>query len=67
MGRASIVAMSRVVASRLAYAHPGGRTMERFLMVLHDGTVLALPPDESAREALIEPARATDVRLAKVL
>ena len=43
------------------------RTMDRFLMVLHDGTVLSLPTYESALEALIVPARAAEVRLAKVL
>jgi ATPase subunit of ABC transporter with duplicated ATPase domains len=43
------------------------RTMDRFLMVMHDGTVLALPSYESALEALIEPGQAKDVRLAKVL
>ncbi len=43
------------------------RTMNRFLMVLHDGTVLSLPAYDAALEALSEPARATEVRLAKVL
>ena len=43
------------------------RTMDRFLMVLHDGTVLALPDYGSALEALIDPAHAADVRLAKPL
>jgi ATPase subunit of ABC transporter with duplicated ATPase domains len=43
------------------------RGMDRFLMILHDGTVLALPTYESALEALIDPARATGVRLAKVV
>jgi ATPase subunit of ABC transporter with duplicated ATPase domains len=43
------------------------RTMDRFLMVLHDGTVLALPDYDSALEALVEPGSATEVRLAKVL
>jgi ATPase subunit of ABC transporter with duplicated ATPase domains len=43
------------------------RTKDRFLMVLHDGTVLSLPSYESALEALIDPARAADVRLAKPL
>jgi ATPase subunit of ABC transporter with duplicated ATPase domains len=43
------------------------RTMERFLMVLHDGMVLSLPSYESALEALIDPAHAADVRLAKQL
>ena len=43
------------------------RTMDRFLMVLHDGMVLSLPSYESALEALIDPAHAADVRLAKPL
>ena len=43
------------------------RTMDRFLMVLHDGTVLSLPEYESALEALIDPEHAADVRLAKPL
>jgi ATPase subunit of ABC transporter with duplicated ATPase domains len=43
------------------------RTMDRFLMVLHDGGVLALPAYDSALEALLNPAAAVDVRLAKIL
>jgi ATPase subunit of ABC transporter with duplicated ATPase domains len=43
------------------------RTMDRFLMVLHDGSVLSLPSYESALEALVDPDRAADVRLAKAL
>jgi ATPase subunit of ABC transporter with duplicated ATPase domains len=43
------------------------RTMDRYLMVLHDGTVLSLPSYEVALEALIDPDRAAEVRLAKVL
>jgi ATPase subunit of ABC transporter with duplicated ATPase domains len=43
------------------------RRMDRFLMVLHDGAVLALPSYESALEALSTPERAADVRLAKQL
>ena len=34
-------------------------------MVLHDGTVLALPTYEAALEAMIDPAGATEVGLAK--
>ena len=43
------------------------RALDRHLMVLHDGTVLSLPDFESALEALLEPARAADVRLARAL
>ncbi|HEV7176553.1 MAG TPA: ATP-binding cassette domain-containing protein [Solirubrobacteraceae bacterium] len=43
------------------------RTMDRFLMVLHDGTVLSLPEYGAALEALIDPEHAADVRLAKPL
>jgi ATPase subunit of ABC transporter with duplicated ATPase domains len=43
------------------------RTMDRFLMVLHDGLVLSLPSYDSALQALIDPDRAAEVRLAKVL
>ncbi len=43
------------------------RTMDRFLMVLHDGAVLSLPVYDSALEALLNPTAAGEVRLAKVL
>jgi ATPase subunit of ABC transporter with duplicated ATPase domains len=43
------------------------RRMDRFLMVLHDGTVLALPDADSAAAALQDPGAARDVRLAKAL
>src|SRR3954466_9252657 len=43
------------------------RRLDRFLMVLHDGSVLALPTYEAALAALLAPADAPDVRLAKVL
>jgi ATPase subunit of ABC transporter with duplicated ATPase domains len=43
------------------------RTMDRFLMVMRDGTVLSLPSYDSALQALIDPDRAGEVRLAKVL
>jgi len=42
-------------------------TLDRFLMVLHDGGVLSFPAYEPALEALVDPARAADVRLAKLL
>ena len=43
------------------------RTMDRFLMVLHDGAVLSLPSYDSALQALMDPAHAGEVRLAKIL
>ena len=43
------------------------RTMNRYLMLLHDGTVLSLPSYDTALEALVQPDRAAEVRLAKVL
>ena len=43
------------------------RALDRFLMVLHDGTVLSLPEYEPALEALLDPERAIEVRLAKPL
>ena len=43
------------------------RTMDRFVMVLHDGAVLSLPSYEAALEALIDPAGAARIPLVKVL
>jgi ATPase subunit of ABC transporter with duplicated ATPase domains len=43
------------------------RRMDRFLMVLHDGSVLALPDFDSMMEALVEPELAREVRFAKLL
>lgn len=43
------------------------RRLDRFLMVLHDGTVLGLPDPDSALEALGDPDSAQKVRLAKTL
>jgi ATPase subunit of ABC transporter with duplicated ATPase domains len=42
-------------------------TLDRFLMVLHDGGVLSFPAYGPALEALVDPGRAADVRLAKLL
>jgi ATPase subunit of ABC transporter with duplicated ATPase domains len=42
-------------------------TLDRFLMVLHDGGVLSFPDYGPALEALVDPAHAADVRLAKLL
>jgi ATPase subunit of ABC transporter with duplicated ATPase domains len=43
------------------------RRLDRFLMVLHDGGVLSFPSYDSALEALLDPTRAPEVRLAKAL
>ena len=43
------------------------RRMDRYLMIQHDGTVLALPDYDVALEALLDPERAATVRLAKIL
>lgn len=43
------------------------RRLDRFLMVLHDGSVLGLPDPDSALEALGDPGAAREVRLAKAL
>jgi ATPase subunit of ABC transporter with duplicated ATPase domains len=43
------------------------RRLDRFLMVLHDGGVLAFPSYDSALEALLDPDHAPEVRLAKAL
>jgi ATPase subunit of ABC transporter with duplicated ATPase domains len=43
------------------------RTLDRYLMVLHDGSVVSYPSYESALEGLLDPDHAADVRLAKVL
>ena len=43
------------------------RTMDRFLMVLHDGSVLALPSYDSALDALTDPGNAAQMPLVKVL
>ena len=42
-------------------------TLDRFLMVLHDGGVLSFPSYDAALEALVDPVHAADVRLAKLL
>jgi ATPase subunit of ABC transporter with duplicated ATPase domains len=43
------------------------RRMDRFLMVGHDGAVLALPDYDTASQALLDPDAAAGVRLAKAL
>jgi ATPase subunit of ABC transporter with duplicated ATPase domains len=42
-------------------------TLDRFLMVLHDGGVLSFPAYAPALEALVDPESAAEVRLAKLL
>lgn len=42
-------------------------TLDRYLMVLPDGDVLSFPAYEPALEALVDPERAGDVRLAKLV
>jgi ATPase subunit of ABC transporter with duplicated ATPase domains len=43
------------------------RRLDRFLMVLHDGGVLALPSYDAALAALLEPEQAGALPLAKAL
>jgi ATPase subunit of ABC transporter with duplicated ATPase domains len=43
------------------------RRLDRFLILLHDGRVLALPEYDSALAALVDPEHASQVRLAKPL
>jgi ATPase subunit of ABC transporter with duplicated ATPase domains len=43
------------------------RTLDRYLMVLHDGSVLSYPSYDAALAGLLDPARAAEVRLAKLL
>jgi ATPase subunit of ABC transporter with duplicated ATPase domains len=62
-------ALERFEGTVVAVSHDRAflRTMDRFLMVMHDGLVLALPSYDAALEALLDPDRASEVRLAKVL
>jgi ATPase subunit of ABC transporter with duplicated ATPase domains len=62
-------ALSTFIGTVVAVSHDRAflRTLDRFLMVLHDGTVLSLPDYDSALEAIVEPDRAGNVRLAKAL
>jgi ATPase subunit of ABC transporter with duplicated ATPase domains len=62
-------ALDRFEGTVVAVSHDRAflRTMDRFLIVLHDGTVLALPSYEVALEALTEPTAAAKIRLAKNL
>jgi ATPase subunit of ABC transporter with duplicated ATPase domains len=62
-------ALDRFEGTVVAISHDRAflRTLDRYLMVLHDGAVLAIPTYEAALEALLSPATAADVRLAKSL
>jgi ATPase subunit of ABC transporter with duplicated ATPase domains len=62
-------ALERFQGTVVAVSHDRAflRTMDRFLMVLHDGVVLSLPAYDSALEALLNPTEASEVRLAKIL
>ncbi len=62
-------ALDRFTGTVVAVSHDRAflRQLDRYLMVLHDGAVLALPTYEAALQALLKPDEASDVRLAKVL
>jgi ATPase subunit of ABC transporter with duplicated ATPase domains len=62
-------ALTKFEGTVLAVSHDRAflRTMDRFLMVLHDGTVLSLPTYDAALEAITNPSGASSVRLAKAL
>jgi ATPase subunit of ABC transporter with duplicated ATPase domains len=62
-------ALDSFVGTVVAVSHDRAflSTLDRFLMVLHDGAVLSFPSYEPALEALVDPDHAADVRLAKPL
>jgi ATPase subunit of ABC transporter with duplicated ATPase domains len=62
-------ALDRFEGTVVAVSHDRAflRTMDRFLMVQQDGVVLSLPAYDAALEALMDPDRADEVRLAKAL
>jgi ATPase subunit of ABC transporter with duplicated ATPase domains len=62
-------ALDRFEGTVVAVSHDRAflRKLDRYLMVLHDGAVLAIPTYEAALKALLNPEAAADVRLAKVL
>ncbi len=62
-------ALDRFEGTVVAVSHDRAflRTMDRFLMVQLDGVVLSLPSYDAALEALMDPDRADEVRLAKAL
>jgi ATPase subunit of ABC transporter with duplicated ATPase domains len=62
-------ALDRFEGTVVAVSHDRAflRAMDRFLMVLYDGTVLSLPAYDTASEALTDPDCAPELRLAKVI
>ena len=62
-------ALDRFTGTVVAVSHDRAflAKLDRFLMVLQNGTVLAFPAYEPALEALLDPPRAAEVRLAKPL
>jgi ATPase subunit of ABC transporter with duplicated ATPase domains len=62
-------ALDRFEGTVVAVSHDRAflRQLDRYLMVLHDGAVLAIPTYEAALQALLNPEAAADVRLAKTL
>jgi ATPase subunit of ABC transporter with duplicated ATPase domains len=62
-------ALERFEGTVVAASHDRAflRTMDRFLMIMHGGTVLSLPTYDAALEGLTDPPAAPSVRLAKVL
>ena len=63
------VALDGFVGTVVAVSHDRAflRAMDRYLMVLHDGSVLAMTEYDSALEALLDPQRASELRLTKLL
>jgi ATPase subunit of ABC transporter with duplicated ATPase domains len=62
-------ALRSFVGTVVAVSHDRAflRALDRYLMVLGDGSVLALPDYDSALQALLDPARAAEVRLVQLL
>lgn len=62
-------ALDSFAGAVLAVSHDRAflRRMDRYLMAMHDGTMLGLPSYEAAIEAIVAPEHARAVRLAKVL
>jgi ATPase subunit of ABC transporter with duplicated ATPase domains len=58
-------ALDRFEGTVVAVSHDRAflRQLDRYLMVLHDGGVLAIPTYQAALEALLHPEAAADVRL----